>query len=162
MTIITHPNPILRQKTSDVDIVKFGESSLRALAKNMIKTMYKAKGVGLAAPQIGESMRLAVVAKKTSDRYPEARLNLEEDLVLINPRILARSVEGDVLEEGCLSLPGILVAVSRPVWIKIRADAFSNRSYEFEARDFFARVIQHEVDHLDGVLIIDKRVTRNE
>ncbi len=162
MTIITHPNSILRQKTNDIDVRAFGEHELRAFADEMIKTMYAAKGVGLAAPQIGESMRLAVIAKKTSDRYADALLNLPEDLVLINPRILEKSVETDLLDEGCLSLPGITVSVERPLWIKVRAADFSNRAYELEARGFFARVIQHEVDHLDGVLIIDKRITSNQ
>ncbi|KKT48993.1 MAG: Peptide deformylase [Parcubacteria group bacterium GW2011_GWF2_44_17] len=158
MTIITYPNPILRQKTSDIDVSKFGKSSLRELGKDMIKTMYKARGVGLAAPQIGENIRLAVIAKETSDRYPGEDLNLKQNIILINPYIIAHSVETDTLEEGCLSLPGVLVDVERSVWIKVRADDFRNRPYDFQARGFFARVVQHEVDHLDGVLIIDKKV----
>lgn len=145
MIIVAHPNPILYQKTSDINVAQFGRQKLLSLAEDMLITMHKAKGVGLAAPQIGESIRLAVIAKQS------------EDLILVNPCILARSVETDTVEEGCLSIPGVLVAVPRSIWVKVRAENLSNRPYEFEAHGFFARVVQHEIDHLDGVLIIDKK-----
>ena len=156
MRIILHPNSILRKKTADIDLARMDRKKLRKLAMDMIKTMYRAEGVGLAAPQVGESIRLCVIRKKTSNRYKEMRLNLEDDLILINPHIITRSPETDTIEEGCLSIPNVLVPITRPVWVKLRVFTIEGKQREFEARDFFARVVQHEIDHLDGILIIDK------
>ena len=156
MRIILHPNSILRKKTADIDLARMDRKKLRKLAMDMIKTMYRAEGVGLAAPQVGESTRLCVIRKKTSNRYKEMRLNLEDDLILINPHIITRSPETDTIEEGCLSIPNVLVPITRPVWVKLRVFTIEGKQREFEARDFFARVVQHEIDHLDGILIIDK------
>ena len=156
MRIILHPNSILRKKTADIDLARMDRKKLRKLAMDMIKTMYRAEGVGLAAPQVGESIRLCVIRKKTSNRYKEMRLNLEDDLILINPYIVARSQETNAMEEGCLSIPDVSVSVTRPVWTTVRVYTLEGKQYEFEAHDFFARVVQHEIDHLDGILIIDK------
>ena len=156
MRIILHPNSILRKKTADIDLARMDRKKLRKLAMDMIKTMYRAEGVGLAAPQVGESIRLCVIRKKTSSRYKEMRLNLKDDLILVNPHIITRSPETDTIEEGCLSIPNVLVPITRPVWVKLRVFTIEGKQREFEARNFFARVVQHELDHLDGVLIIDK------
>ena len=156
MRIILHPNSILRKKTADIDLARMDRKKLRKLAMDMIKTMYRAEGVGLAAPQVGESIRLCVIRKKTSSRYKEMRLNLKDDLILVNPHIITRSPETDTIEEGCLSIPNVLVPITRPVWVKLRVFTIEGKQREFEARDFFARVVQHEIDHLDGILIIDK------
>ena len=156
MRIILHPNSILRKKTADIDLARMDRKKLRKLAMDMIKTMYRAEGVGLAAPQVGESIRLCVIRKKTSNRYKEMRLNLKDDLILVNPHIITRSPETDTIEEGCLSIPNVLVPITRPVWVKLRVFTIEGKQREFEARDFFARVVQHEIDHLDGILIIDK------
>ena len=156
MRIILHPNSILRKKTADIDLARMDRKKLRKLAMDMIKTMYRAEGVGLAAPQVGESIRLCVIRKKTSSRYKEMRLNLKDDLILINPYIVARSQETNAMEEGCLSIPDVSVSVTRPVWTTVRVYTLEGKQYEFEAHDFFARVVQHEIDHLDGILIIDK------
>ena len=156
MRIILHPNSILRKKTADIDLARMDRKKLRKLAMDMIKTMYRAEGVGLAAPQVGESIRLCVIRKNTSNRYKEMRLNLKDDLILINPYIVARSQETNAMEEGCLSIPDVSVSVTRPVWTTVRVYTLEGKQYEFEAHDFFARVVQHEIDHLDGILIIDK------
>ena len=92
-----------------------------------------------------------MISKSTSS-------DLKTDLILVNPLISARSVEKNTDEEGCLSIPNILVKIERSSWIKVIAQDPKGTSLEFEARDFFARVIQHEMDHLDGVLIIDKKI----
>src|SRR3990167_5861426 len=155
MRIILHPNSILRKKTADIDLARMDRKKLRKLAMDMIKTMYRAEGVGLAAPQVGESIRLCVIRKNTSNRYKEMRLNLKDDLILINPYIVARSQETNAMEEGCLSIPDVSVSVTRPVWTTVRVYTLEGKQYEFEAHDFFARVVQHEIDHLDGILIID-------
>lgn len=156
MNILIHPNPILRKKTADIAFSRFNRKKLQKLAESMIKTMYRAEGVGLAAPQVGESVRLCVIRKSTGNRYKNAQLNLEDDLVLVNPYIIARSPETDTMEEGCLSIPNVHVPVTRSVWVKVKVYTIEGKQYELKAQDFFARVVQHEVDHLDGVLIIDK------
>lgn len=155
MTILTHPNPILRVKSSGIPQAELNDKKITLLARGMIRAMYKARGVGLAAPQVGKSIRLSVIGKEAIPLEVESGIDGNNDLVLINPIIIARSVENAVMEEGCLSLPGITVPVERSVYVKVQMRALNGEQREFDARDFFARVIQHELDHLDGVLIID-------
>lgn len=155
MTILTHPNPILRVKASGIPQAELNDKKITLLARGMIRAMYKARGVGLAAPQVGKSIRLSVIGKEAIPLEVESGIGEDNDLVLINPIIIARSVENAVMEEGCLSLPGITVPVERSVYVKVQMRALNGEQREFDARDFFARVIQHELDHLDGVLIID-------
>jgi peptide deformylase len=148
MKIITYPNPILNQKTQDIDLSNFDIKKLTKITKQMSKLMRQRKGIGLAAPQVNLNMRICVINQKAG--------NLKRDIVLINPRIMAYSLETAEEEEGCLSLPKIKMNVERPKWIKVKALDLSRKQINFEARDILARVIQHEVDHLEGVLIIDK------
>lgn len=156
MKIITYPNPILTTPARHIAIDTSCAKRLNQLAKEMIKIMYEHEGVGLAAPQVGESLRLCVIRKDKSKRY-EYETGLEEDLILINPTTIERSVNTWLFEEGCLSIPGVIVPVRRAHTIRVRAEDIHGDTYEFNAEHFFARVIQHEIDHLDGVLIIDKR-----
>lgn len=144
MRIITYPNPILQTSAQEINLADFNVKKLRKLIKNMVKTMRKADGVGLAAPQVGYGMRLCVI-KQT-----------ENDLVLINPMIATRSKKTAIMEEGCLSLPNVKAKVKRAKWIKIKTQNIKGEFDEFEAGDLLARVIQHEIDHLNGILIIDK------
>ena len=148
MKIITYPNPILSQASQSINLETFDIKKLQKLSRKMIKTMYKADGIGLSAPQVNQSLRLCVIGQKSG--------NLPKDLILINPLIISHSLETVTMEEGCLSLPGVKVSVKRSIWIKVKAVDFDNRPFKFEAHDLFARVIQHEIDHLDGILIIDK------
>ena len=132
-------DPILRQATTPVAAVT---DELRKLVADMFDTMHHARGIGLAAPQVGRSERLAVV-EVDSERF-----------VLINPEIVAR--EGKAKgEEGCLSIPDIYADVERPKSVTIRALDESFQPYEIEATDLLARCIQHEIDHLDGKLFLD-------
>ena len=132
-------DPILRQATTPVAAVT---DELRQLVADMFDTMHHARGIGLAAPQVGRSERLAVV-EVDSERF-----------VLINPEIVAR--EGKAKgEEGCLSIPDIYADVERPKSVTIRALDESFQPYEIEATDLLARCIQHEIDHLDGKLFLD-------
>ncbi len=145
LEILTYPNPILRKKTTPV--TEFGDE-LKALVKSMAESMYDAPGVGLAAPQVGASIRLVII--DTSPKEEENKL-----IVLANPEIYEK--EGSVEEEeGCLSLPELNAKVTRAVHIKVKAQNIEGEPIEFEATDWFARVVQHEVDHLDGVLFLDK------
>lgn len=132
-------DPILREETKLVAEVT---DELRALARNMFDTMYLAKGIGLAAPQIGRTERLAVV---DVDDNP---------LVIINPEVIHG--EGrDKGEEGCLSIPDVYGDVERPAKVRVRATGLDGKEFEVEADGLFARCLQHEIDHLHGKLFID-------
>jgi peptide deformylase len=144
LPIRVYPDPMLRVKTRPV--TEFGPA-LQKLARNMVETMVAAPGIGLAAPQVGSEVRMAVVD-----------LSLGEDpqqlYVLVNPEVVRREgVETDV--EGCLSLPGITDKVDRPKEITVRAANLEGKIFQFDAADWLARAICHEVDHLDGILFTD-------
>ncbi|MBI4115232.1 MAG: peptide deformylase [Candidatus Omnitrophica bacterium] len=146
MTILkirTYPDPILQKKAEPVS--RFGTEEQR-LFDDMIKTMYTADGVGLAAPQVGISKRILVASPTMTQG---------EEYVFINPEILeARGREMGL--EGCLSLPGISGEIPRAKVVRFRALDREGKPLEIEVKDFFARIIQHEIDHLNGVLLIDR------
>lgn len=123
------------------------DESLRLLAEEMIEAMYTADGVGLAAPQVGKSIRLFVADPRIKET-PDPQ-------VFVNPVL---EYEGQMLgeEEGCLSIPGIQVTIRRPQIARIRAQDLDGNPFEMESDGFPARVWQHEKDHLDGILIIDR------
>jgi peptide deformylase len=140
--ILVHPNPALKQPAAPVDPAS--DKELMRLVRSMAKTMYDAPGVGLAATQVGVQKRVIV-------------FDLEDGLVaLCNPLIVETSEETDVDDEGCLSLPGITVPVERAVSCVCEALDVKGAPVRLEAEGFFARVLQHETDHLDGLLIIDR------
>src|ERR1700679_4010852 len=141
--IVKYPDPVLERPSEPV--TEF-DDELRKLVDDMFESMYAAKGIGLAAPQIGVAKRITVIDLSFQK-------NPEEKLVLINPEILLR--EGKRYdEEGCLSLPDIREKVSRAFKVKIRAQDVTGNWFEREAEDLLARAFQHEVDHLDGILFI--------
>jgi peptide deformylase len=141
-------DPILKSKATPVD--RF-DDSLRGQVARMAGLMSDALGVGLAAPQLGVSQRLLVYRVG-----PEAPM-----IALANPEIEWQSDESEVLDEGCLSIPGVTVDVERPVHVRVRALDEEGDPRSVEASGLEARVIQHEMDHLDGVLILD-RTTRDQ
>jgi peptide deformylase len=144
LPIRIYPDPILRVKTRRVETF---DAALRKLAADMVETMHAAPGVGLAAPQVGSDLRLTVVDPTVGEDPSEVR-------VLVNPEITRREgLETDV--EGCLSLPGINDKVDRPFAITVRAQGLDGEGFEIEAEEYLARVICHEVDHLDGILFTD-------
>lgn len=145
MDILEHPSPALVEGACDVDPAT--DTSLRELAVSMAKTMYAAPGVGLAAPQIGVLKR--VIVYDISDEGHEL-------IALCNPRIVEQSEECETSEEGCLSLPGISVPVERSCTVTCEALTLDGQPVRIEAEGFHARVLQHEIDHLDGVLIINR------
>jgi peptide deformylase len=135
-------DPVLRRRATSVEMVT---SDVRRLADDMIDTMYDEVGIGLAAPQIGVSLRLMVVGDEEGRGAQ----------VLINPAITAQG--GTVAaEEGCLSLPGVFAQVTRFEWVTLEAQDLEGRPIAITARGLRARVFQHEIDHLDGVLFIDR------
>src|ERR671915_4124 len=136
-------DPVLKSQATPVD--RF-DDSLRQQVGRMAGLMSDALGVGLAAPQLGVSQRLLVYRVG-----PDAPV-----IALANPEIEWTSEEREILEEGCLSIPGILVDVERPVHVRIRALDEEGENRAIEASGLEARVIQHEMDHLDGVLILDR------
>jgi peptide deformylase len=139
------PDTLLRQKAEPVTTF---DSGLRTLIDDMFETMYAAPGIGLAAPQIGVMKRLAVV--DVSSREEDAA-----PIALVNPQIVWSSEELSVYQEGCLSIPDIYEDVERPARIRVRFQDRDGVEQEIEADDVLAVCIQHELDHLDGVLFID-------
>ncbi len=135
--------PVLERPTAPVE--KFDEE-LQKLCADMFESMYAVQGVGLAAPQIGRGIRLAVI-DVSSGKNPEAKL------VLANPEIIHN--EGEQREEeGCLSLPGFRSTVIRPMFITVRAQDATGKTYEIRGEGLLARAFSHEIDHLDGILFI--------
>jgi peptide deformylase len=136
-------SPILRQRADPVASV---DDAVRRLVEDLFETMYAAKGVGLAANQVGIGRRVAVV--DTGGETPDP-------LVLINPTIVHKGEETETAEEGCLSIPEIFGDVERPTAVVIEALDRDGTPYRLEAAGYQARAIQHEIDHLDGVLFLD-------
>lgn len=142
MKVVHLGDEILRQKAVPVETI---DDEIRELAREMFVTLVEEEGVGLAAPQIGRSIRMFVV--KADDGV---------ERVFINPQIVATSSEQVTYEEGCLSIPKLYEDVVRPERITIQARNEKGRRFNLEADGFLARVIQHEYDHLEGILFIDR------
>lgn len=145
LKIVTHPNAILEKKCEEVTVF---DDKLAKLLDNMYDTMVNADGVGLAAPQVGVAKRIAIV-----EIDPE-----EGTLEMINPEII-ESKGSEVGVEGCLSFPGLYGEVERAYSVAIQAQDRDGKVFILQAEDFHARAIQHEIDHLDGILFTSK-VTR--
>jgi peptide deformylase len=133
-------DPVLRQETKPVAEIT---DDVRQLVKSMFDTMYLAKGIGLAAPQVGRTERLAVVDVD------------EQPMVIINPEVVEADGKTSKSEEGCLSIPDVYGDVERPVRVRVRALDINGKSFEIEATELLGRCLQHEIDHLDGKLFID-------
>jgi peptide deformylase len=144
-TVLKWPDPVLAKRGV---AVKAFDERLTTLVDEMFESMYEAQGIGLAAPQIGISERITVIDVSF-------KKNPEDKIALINPEIV--EMEGkQVEEEGCLSLPDIREKVGRAAWVKVRAQDVSGNFFEVEGEELLARALQHEIDHLDGVLFIDR------
>lgn len=143
LKIYTYPSPVLK-KTAE-PLTDFGPKTQK-LFDDMIDTMYLDDGVGLAAPQVGVSKQILIAC-------PTAKPG--EEYVIVNPVILSESGR-EAEMEGCLSLPGLAVKVERAKKIQLRFQDRNGKAWEVKLKDFFARVIQHEMDHLKGILLIDR------
>lgn len=145
MPILYVPSPILRAKAKPVG--PGDEDRVRALADRMLATMYAAPGIGLAAPQVGEGLRLVVI-----DIGPK---DAPAPMVLVNPEVVAQSMETAVREEGCLSLPNMFADVTRPFKVRVRYQALDGSRQDLEGEGLLSACLQHEIDHLNGVLFVD-------
>ena len=143
--ILIEPDPILRKKCSNLEIV---DDNVRKLMDQMLATMYDAPGIGLAAIQIGILKRLVVIdiSKDQEKKSP---------IFLVNPVILNKSKATSVYEEGCLSLPGQFAEIERPAECVVKYIDYNGKERELEAKGLLSTCVQHEVDHLDGILFID-------
>ncbi|WP_039759542.1 peptide deformylase [Bartonella queenslandensis] len=146
-SLVTLPDPILREISKPVEQV---DTALQKLADDMLETMYNAKGIGLAAIQIGIPLRMLVI-----DVSGNSEDEQKKPLVIINPEILWLSDERNVCKEGCLSIPDYFAEVERPKRLRARYQDREGKQKEIEADDLLATCLQHEIDHLDGRLFID-------
>lgn len=144
LPILKEPNPLLRKKTAEIKEAQFGGDELLELVKAMKETLRQAQGVGLAANQVGKDQRL-FVAETDGKTY-----------VVANPEILKASPKTVPMEEGCLSVPGVWGLVERPESVEIQGKNQFGKKIKIKARGLLARVFQHEIDHLNGILFIDK------
>src|SRR3989344_4936580 len=149
LPITTEPNPLLRQVSKNLTAEEINSKKTKEFVGNLIETMYAKDGVGIASVQVGSPIQLCVIAKNFT---PEQA----EDLILINPAFEKKSVLREWDEEGCLSVPNIYGSVRRYKKIKVSALNIKGEKIEFIATEFFARIIQHEIDHLNGILFIEK------
>jgi len=148
--IVLAGNPLLRIATETVDETWFTSNAAEELIETLFETMHAANGVGLAAPQIGVALRVLVYGFEKNTRYPEhASIPLS---VMVNPEILAKSELKASLYEGCLSLPNIRGLVPRYDWIEVRFQDHEGHWFQRKIHGFEARIIQHEIDHLDSKL----------
>lgn len=145
LPILTVPDPVLKQRSLPVEGV---DDALRALMDDMLETMYAAPGIGLAAVQVGVPKRVIVMDLAGKDEEPAPRY-------FVNPEILWRSEDLAPYEEGCLSVPEFYDEVQRPARVRLRYLNYQGEQIEEEAEGLFAVCIQHEMDHLEGVLFID-------
>jgi peptide deformylase len=152
LSIIQLGNPILRQKAAWVENVQ--DEYIQKLIDDLTATVAKANGVGIAAPQVAASYRLFIVASRPNLRYPHAPTM--EPTAMINPRIIAHSTETVKGWEGCLSVPGIRGLVPRYQAIEVAYTDRNGKLQKQELNDFVARIFQHEYDHLDGLVFVDR------
>jgi len=145
LPILTLPDPVLRKKAKPVERI---DAELRRLMDDMLATMYDAPGIGLAAPQVGVLRRL-IVMDPAKDEAPKS------PLVMINPEILERSEEMRTHEEGCLSIPDFTAEIERPARTRVSYIDREGKKREAELEGIWSTLVQHEIDHLNGVLFID-------
>ncbi len=144
LKILTYPNDILRKPTEPVVFPLSKE--MKKLTKDMIDTVQKADGIGLAAPQVGKSVKLIIINLEKSDLPP---------FPLYNAKIVKKGFKKIEIEEGCLSLPGVFGNVKRPKQVTIEAQNMDGQTVRFTDDGWVSRVAQHEIDHTNGILIID-------
>ncbi|MAU95957.1 MAG: peptide deformylase [Fulvimarina sp.] len=143
--LIILPDPLLREVSRPIETV---DDTVRRFADDMLETMYDAPGIGLAAIQVGEPIRMLVldISKEDEEKAPR---------VLINPEVVASADERSVYEEGCLSIPDYYAEVERPAGVTVRYLGLDGKMHEEAADGLYATCLQHEIDHLNGVLFID-------
>ncbi len=144
LPLVTVPTPTLRERSTEVDLHAISTPEFQTFLDDLIETMFVEDGVGIAAPQVGRNERICIVHEHGGAK------------VYINPEIAKMSETTQESEEGCLSVPGVWGMVTRAKKVTFRALDRHGRQVEFDAKGFMATVYQHEVDHLDGILFVDK------
>lgn len=162
LNIHTYPDPVLTKKAVNVEESEFNDE-LKVLCKNMLYTMYNAPGIGLAAPQIGLSKRIFVIdveynREETSEDSGEYTLSNFEPMIFINP-VIKEEIGNTTYQEGCLSLPGVYEDVKRAGEIIVEYQDTDGNKQEIKATELLSICIQHENDHLDGIVFIDRLST---
>lgn len=142
LPILTYPNPLLEKKAEKIKDPKSPE--IKELIFDMLETLEKNQGLGLAAPQVGKSVRLCVIKIEGKTH------------ILINPKIKSKSWKKEILEEGCLSFPGKFIPIKRARKVKVEAQDKNGDKVTITGEGMLARAMQHEIDHLDGILFIDR------
>ena len=150
LAIVKVPHPLLRDKAKKVQKVT---PAIQKLLDDMAETMRQAPGVGLAGPQVGILQRVIVVEVKKDDQDPDLQTGFYQ---MINPEIVRESAEVEEGPEGCLSIPGYIADVERALAVEVRGLGRSGKPLKLKAYGFMARVLQHEIDHLDGILFLDR------
>lgn len=149
--IVLMGDPVLRKEAAEVTSF---DAELRSLVRDMYETMYHADGIGLAAPQIGISSRIIVVDLRRPDDDEEEEERYQ--VAVVNPSVVWASEDTDKQTEGCLSMPGLEEVVRRPVAVRVEGRDPDGNEISIEADHLFARALQHEIDHLDGILFLDR------
>ncbi|MEX2466675.1 MAG: peptide deformylase [Gemmatimonadota bacterium] len=144
--IVLLGDPVLREEADEVTVF---DADLQTLVRDMFETMYHAEGIGLAAPQIGLSQRIIVIDLRREDHD-------DERVAIVNPRIIWSSPETDKEPEGCLSIPGLEEVVERAVSVRVEGLDAKGEPITLEGDELFARALQHEIDHVDGILFLDR------
>jgi peptide deformylase len=142
-----YPQPVLRKVAEPI---RAFDAELATTVRAMFDLMYASKGVGLAAPQVGLRQRILVLNESGDPAQPD------REIALVNPSILERYGQTSLYEEGCLSFPGIYAEISRPERVKVRASGIDGVESVREYEGFVSRIVQHEYDHLEGVLLVDR------
>lgn len=145
------PTKTLHNPSTKVSKEDLASAKIQKFIQEMIPAMYNYQGIGLAAPQVAKNIQVCVVGK-------DADKSLKKDLVLINPTFEKLTKKTKTDTEGCLSVPGKVCKVKRSTYIRVTALDLEGNKIEFKAKNFFARVVQHELDHLQGVLIVDRAI----
>jgi peptide deformylase len=144
LKIVTTPDPILRQRSVEVTPKELSKPEMQMLIDDMIETMWVADGVGIAAPQVGHNIRIVIITEGS------------KAIAVVNPTIVKKSWRKEVAEEGCLSVPGFYGEVRRSRSVHMKALDRFGKPLDMEADGLLARIIQHEIDHIDGILFIDR------
>lgn len=147
LPIINYPNEILEKKTEEIKDPK--DPEIKELILDMIETLKHAQGLGLAAPQVGKSVRLCVIMMEGKTH------------ILINPEIKFRSLRKELMDEGCLSFPGEFIPVKRHKKVRVKALDRNGKEITIKAEGMLSRALQHEIDHLDGILFIERTSKKN-
>ncbi|MCL2566985.1 MAG: peptide deformylase [Alphaproteobacteria bacterium] len=145
LNVIAYPNAVLKQKAKPILEIN---NRIKTLAKNMLETMYAKNGIGLAGNQVNELLRIIVIDLQIEEAF--------NPIVLINPEIIWQSIELEERDEGCLSIIGISATVKRPAQVKVAYLNLKGEKTEIAADGLLATCLQHEIDHLDGILFIDR------